>query len=225
MACCNFTSPSSLINRAAAASNRAFRTSVWSIAPALNWLSTFCCRRSAVSFSVRSKALLVPAVRNTSTVSRSAGGKVFGSTVPFHLVRIDEAALLGPASTKREYTSFHTINGWGGIALDTLIHELTHVWQYETAGAIYMPQALHAQATGGYDYGDLRGLHAARAAGLDILSFNREQQAQIVQDFFRIAQGSSPMMSSGTKADQALYAYFVKDVSSHKEPYLSSLSV
>ena len=88
-----------------------------------------------------------------------------------------------------------------------------------------MPQALHAQATAGYNYGDLAGLRAARAAGQGILSFNREQQAQIVEDFFLIAQGSSPMMSSGTKADQALYASFVKEVSSHDEAYLASLKV
>lgn len=163
--------------------------------------------------------------RSIKDDERNAGVKVFGSTIPWHLVRIDESAVLGPASTKREYTSFHTINGWGGLTLDTLIHELTHVWQYETAGAIYMPQALHAQATAGYDYGDLQGLHAARASGRGILSFNREQQAQIVQDFFRIAQGSSPMMSSGTRADQSLYASFVKDVSSHQEVHLASLKV
>ena len=161
--------------------------------------------------------------RSLRNDEREAAGKVFGSSVPYHLVRIDEAAVFGPASTKREYTSFHLINGWGGIAPDTLIHELTHVWQYENAGAIYMPQALHAQATAGYDYGGLPGLQAARTARLGILSFNREQQAQIVQDFFRIAQGSAPMMSAGSKSDQGLYAYFVKDVSTHQEAYLASL--
>ena len=53
----------------------------------------------------------------------------------------------------------------------------------------------------------------------------QEQQAQIVEDFFLIAQSSSPMMSSGTKADQPLYAWFVKEVSSHDEAHLASLKV
>jgi hypothetical protein len=39
---------------------------------------------------------------------------VFGSSINIELVRIDEYAVLGPSWTKREYTSFHTINGWGG---------------------------------------------------------------------------------------------------------------
>jgi hypothetical protein len=120
-------------------------------------------------------------------------------------VRLDERAVLGPAFSGREYTSFHTINGWGAIHDDVLIHELTHVWQYEQAGAIYMPQAIHAQVWGGgYNYGGAAGLRTAQAAGKGYSSFNREQQAQIVQDFFKLTQ-SDP--------DVQLYASFVKDVS------------
>jgi hypothetical protein len=163
--------------------------------------------------------------RALTAYEQEAAQKVFGSTIAWHLVRVDEAALLGPSWTDREYTSFHTINGWGAVSLDTLLHELTHVWQYETAGAIYMPQALHAQATAGYNYGGIPGLQAARAARQRLSTFNREQQAQIVQDFFRIAQGRVPLMSAGTRSDQPLYAWFVKDVSSHEEGYLASLRV
>jgi hypothetical protein len=144
-------------------------------------------------------------------------GSVFGSSINFHLVRVDEGAILGPAFSDRPYTSFHTINAWGKMSDDTLMHELTHVWQYEQAGAIYMPQALHAQITLGalaaYDYGDIPGLQKAQSAGQGIRSFNREQQAQIVQDFFRIKSGFPPIIGSGANADLPLYAHFVKDVS------------
>lgn len=57
-----------------------------------------------------------------------------------------EKAIIGPLFSDRAYTSFHTINNWGtnwgtvaSNVPDTMIHELTHVWQYENAGAIYMP--------------------------------------------------------------------------------------
>lgn len=127
---------------------------------------------------------------------------VFGSSLNLRLVRVDKRALLGPARTKRDYTSFHTINSWGESRRDVLIHELTHVWQYERAGAIYMPQALHAQFRGaGYDYGGRAGL---RNAEKGLLDFNREQQAQIVQDFFRLRQGDP---------DLELYASYVQEVS------------
>jgi hypothetical protein len=137
---------------------------------------------------------------------------IFGRSINLRLVRLDEHAVLGPSWSRRDYTSFHTINSWGTSSRDVLIHELTHVWQYERAGAIYMPQAIHAQVWGGgYDYGGVAGLQARQAAGQGFASFNREQQAQIVQDFFSLTQ-SSP--------DIALYATFVKEVSTLTEAEL-----
>lgn len=141
---------------------------------------------------------------------------VFGNSIDFDLVRVDERAVLGPAFTDRAYTSFHTINAWGGLDDDVLIHELTHVWQYEKAGALYMAQALHAQATrglGAYNYGGVPGLQTAQKKGQGFSSFNREEQAQIMQDFYRIKQGQAPWIGSGTSADLPLYVRFVKEVS------------
>lgn len=146
---------------------------------------------------------------------------VFGSSINFELVRIDEYAALGPSWSKREYTSFHTINGWGGIDDATLIHELTHVWQYQQAGAIYMPQALHAQGAGGYQYGGAEGLKEAKRAGKDLLSFNREQQAQIVEDFYLLKTNRQPLFRDAERTDLPLYAHFVRQVSTHSEDWLA----
>ncbi|GGN58731.1 hypothetical protein GCM10010112_12740 [Actinoplanes lobatus] len=143
--------------------------------------------------------------RTLNSTERAAATLIFGTSLNLDLVRLDEHAVIGPAFSHREYTSFHTINGWGPITPDTLIHELTHVWQYERAGAIYMPQALHAQIWGaGYTYGGIAGLTAAKTAGTGFGDFNREQQAQIVQDFSTMHQ-SNP--------DAAVYAHFVAAVS------------
>jgi hypothetical protein len=148
---------------------------------------------------------------------------VFGKSIDLSLVRIDERAVLGPAFTKRAFTSFHTINAWGGLEDSILIHELTHVWQYERAGAVYMAQALHAQirrGLGAYDYGGPAGLRAARTKGMRLTGFNREEQAQVVQDFYLIKQGQTPWVPGGTAADLPLYAHFVKTVSTLTEAEL-----
>ena len=155
---------------------------------------------------------------------------VFGSSINFSLVRIDTHSLMVLIAKKfmgyskgREFTTFHTINGEEGeIEIDTLIHELTHVWQYQQVGAIYMPEAIHAQNTGGYSYGGASGLQAAKDAGKGITSFNREQQAQIVQDYFRIRKGLRPLGGVGAMADLPLYAHFVKEVSTLSESDLAS---
>lgn len=158
--------------------------------------------------------------RKMTGTEMDEAASVFGSSINLELVRIDEYAVLGPYWTKREYTSFHTINGWGGIDDATMIHELTHVWQYQQAGAIYMPQAIHAQGAGGYEYGGAEGLKDARKAGLGLLSFNREQQAQIVEDFYLLKTHRPPMFRDAERTDLPVYAHFVKEVSTHTKAEL-----
>lgn len=100
----------------------------------------------------------------------------------------------------------------GGITRHTLIHELTHVWQFTHTGPEYLLQAVGAQVVGdGYNYGytedtaavtvdidhdgNTAALDAGRGAGLDggaaldaaggnFDAFNREQQGQIMMHFF-----------------------------------------
>src|SRR5690606_26737292 len=72
--------------------------------------------------------------------------------------------------------------------LSLLVHEATHVFQYERLGTAYIGEALHAQrrlGSGAYDYGGARGLQAAVSQGSGYGVFNREAQAQIAQDYYR----------------------------------------
>ena len=138
---------------------------------------------------------------------------VFGNSINYSLVRVDEGAILGPSWSDRPYTSFHTINSWKGMSDDTLIHELTHVWQYEQDGAIYMPQAIHAQVAGaGYDYGGVTELQKRQKGGQGLTSFNREQQAQILEDYYLIKTGKSSEKGLINSTDLPLYEHFVSDV-------------
>jgi hypothetical protein len=76
----------------------------------------------------------------------------------------------------------------GRVGLGVVVHELTHVAQYEKVGAIYMAEAFYAQRFGGgYNYGDLS---QARRQGKHFSDFNREQQAQICEDFYCARHGS-----------------------------------
>lgn len=155
--------------------------------------------------------------RSLNGAERALASSVFGASINLDLVRIDEAAIIGPAFSGRAYTSFHTINNWGKLDNETLIHELTHVWQYERAGAVYMPQAIHAQVWGeGYTYGGAAGLKKKQNAGQGYGSLNREQQAEVVQDFYLLKTSNKTHDTSNnpaTKADLPLYADFVVSVS------------
>lgn len=113
--------------------------------------------------------------------------------IPYWMVRVDERSLLvrGLNALGKVFggdqaeaiTTMHIIHADDKLKVDTAVHELTHVAQYEKVGSIYIPEALHAQylGGGGYDYGNPV---KARAAGKHFRDFNREQQAQIVQDYY-----------------------------------------
>ena len=68
-----------------------------------------------------------------------------------------------------------------------LVHELTHVYQYERIGSRYLGEAIYMlikTKRDCYRYGGVDGLLAARQDGQCYRDYNREQQAQIVQDYF-----------------------------------------
>jgi hypothetical protein len=77
----------------------------------------------------------------------------------------------------------------GGSGMCWLIHELTHVMQYQRMGWKYLTQALKAQKELGpnvYDYGDKEGLIKSRQKGTVYKEFNMEQQAHIVEDYYKL---------------------------------------
>lgn len=110
----------------------------------------------------------------------------------FHDVRVAQGGLLNLVFRRnggRAFVTFHTVNlpGRGDHSrenLDIVLHELVHVLQYERAGSRYLAEALVAQHGEGYGYGGPAGLLVARDQGKRLRNFNREQQAQIAQDYY-----------------------------------------
>ena len=71
--------------------------------------------------------------------------------------------------------------------LDWLVHELTHVWQYQQIGWSYMWKALIAQfreKANAYDFGGEEGLIKSRQKSISFKEFNPEQQGNIVQSYY-----------------------------------------
>ncbi len=155
--------------------------------------------------------------RPLSSHEKALAQTIFGGSIPYNRVRVDELAVIGPGFTGRAYVSFHIINGWRVIRNATLIHEMTHVWQYGKMGAIYMPRAIAAQASAeGYDYGGLPGLERRRAAGQGLTSFNPEQQASIIEDYYTAKYENRIGRDAVAAADRArtlaTYEHFAREV-------------
>lgn len=157
--------------------------------------------------------------RGLSDTEKTLAKSVFGDAIDLDLVRIDEYSLGNLVNGNRPFVTFNTINSWGEMDAGTLIHELTHVWQYAEYGALYIPEALSAQwSDEGYDFGGIEALEAAKAEGKGLDSFNFEQQAEIIRAYYQLRESDGEV--DGSSADDilhgnrlSLYAHFVKAAS------------
>jgi len=113
----------------------------------------------------------------------------FGDTINYKLVRVHPKAKYTANKFALAYVSFNTVNHYRDITRDVFIHEMMHVWQYQNLGGVYAIKALHAQYKGNaYDYGGFEGLYNGMLQGKPLLSFNFEQQAEIIQDYCRLSE-------------------------------------
>lgn len=148
--------------------------------------------------------------RKLTDLEITVGRSVYGDSIDYTKVNIDEKAYLGPKQYRLCYVSFNTINSWGKMSDELLVHELMHIWQYQHFGAVYIPRALWAQRTKeGYNYGGLDGLITAWKADQKIWEFNYEQQGDIVSDYYRLLIGKTPCWGNATFEDIDLYVHFV----------------
>lgn len=144
---------------------------------------------------------------------------VYGDAIPYHLVRVDEKAFLGPPQMHIAYVSGATINAWGRMPIPLLIHELMHVWQFYHLGLAYIPRALRAyHSEVGYNYGGVEALQEAQAIGQRLQSFNYEQQADIMADFMRIQLGLRPVWGNGNRQNLSTYQYFIDQAKEQNLP-------
>lgn len=164
---------------------------------------------------------------NTRTMTKteiSEARKVFGGSLPYGQIRIDEASIIAKigaafkGSAGMGVTTAHTINfnrkisaaaGNGDMAW--LIHELTHVAQYEAVGLQYLGEAIYAQSTAGYSYGGPAGI-----AGKSFSSFNREQQGDIASDYYHGCLYNNSPTGIPTPADKATYQPLINDLAAGK---------
>jgi hypothetical protein len=135
--------------------------------------------------AVQSTAGLQPRERALSPAELDVLGRVYRSSLDLSRVRI----VAGPAGlfslsdrpfTLRERIYMKKVDP--AARIDVLVHECCHVWQHQHVGVRYIGGALLAQLGKGraaYDW------QAERRAGKPWREFNREAQAQLIQDVFR----------------------------------------
>ena len=114
---------------------------------------------------------------------------VFGQSVSLHLVSLNPDSRTAKKNKTSAFVSFYTINFLNDLPPFVLIHELVHIWQYQNYGSTYISEAIWAQRWGGgYNYGGIEPLKKY-SEGKGLASFNYEQQADIIEDYYRWKNG------------------------------------
>lgn len=125
-------------------------------------------------------------IRKLNDSERQLAMQIFGHNVQYNRVLINANAKLISHRYASAFVTFNTINYHMSITNSIFIHEMTHIWQYQHFGSIYIAKALKAQQSNeGYDYGGTEGLYHAFNKGKKLTDFNFEQQADIIEDHYK----------------------------------------
>lgn len=154
-------------------------------------------------------SLLKLKTRSLTIQEKALAKSIFGDSIQYDLVKVDTGARFGTKKIALAYVSFNTINYLRNIDKAIFIHELMHIWQFQQFGSIYIARAIKAQRSKeGYDYGGVANLYQVMLKGGSLLDFNFEQQADIIEDYYRIKENPT----AAAPMNLSVYAYFAKEV-------------
>ena len=123
--------------------------------------------------------------RRLTSHEKELATSIFGYHLPLHLMALDPDSIPVRKNKAKAYVSFYTINYCKDLPDYIFIHELVHVWQFQRKGSVYISESIWAQKWGGgYNYGGLEPL-MKYGEGKGLAAFNYEQQADIIEDYFR----------------------------------------
>jgi Domain of unknown function (DUF4157) len=108
---------------------------------------------------------------------------IFQGSINYSAVRIVESNIISAPTTLG-----NNIRIAPGYRLDssTLIHELTHIWQFQNHGLSYISDSLVHQLAGILGSGDRNAAYSYTIIpGRPFANYTAEQQAMIVEDFYR----------------------------------------
>jgi hypothetical protein len=123
--------------------------------------------------------------RRLTDAEKEAARSVFGGALDTDKVELSLGTIISAGGYAR--TVYNTIYFPGdaltGDYVPWLIHELTHVWQYQRGADL--PGMMWEAIVGKYDYGGQDGLRQAWGHGQAFDEFTTEQQGDILEDYYR----------------------------------------
>jgi hypothetical protein len=147
--------------------------------------------------------------RNLTDSEIDLARQLFGDAIDYSKVWVDQRSLLAAHHSIEAFVSFNCINYRNAISDAVFLHEMVHIWQYQRFGSIYIALAWRAHRRENvYDYGGPYALYKEMLRGSLFTSFSVEQQAEIVEDYYRLYQGHPQETDLTAQA----YIYFIRQL-------------
>ncbi len=147
--------------------------------------------------------------RRLNEVEVSAAQTLFQDRLNYDKIFIDERAVIGVNTLAHAYVSCRIINCNGPLRMDVLIHELVHCWQYQHLGSMYIGRALlNHRGNNPYEYGGVQALYNKMISKGKFLDFTYEQQAEIIQDYYRKKHSNQEL----TSLEDSVYTYYANQL-------------
>lgn len=128
-------------------------------------------------------AALSDSIRPLTAAERKIAASVFQTSLRLDEIRIEEEAKIANAPT----TLGNVIRLSKGYTMSdaTLVHELTHVWQFQNKGTGYISNSVINQVAGMIGSGDRNAAYVVTIEqGASFSSYSAEHQATIVEDWY-----------------------------------------
>ncbi len=122
--------------------------------------------------------------------------EIYLDSIDYSVISITRDSLLSAGAPKTIGNTIHLRSDWGHfkgdtmelteLGMQTLIHEMGHVWQYQNGGLAYIAESVWVQLkafVSGGDRGGAYDWHEAIKEGLPWEKWNPEQQAQAIEDY------------------------------------------
>jgi len=142
---------------------------------------------------------------------------IFADSLDYSKIEITRDSMMSTGAPKTIGNTVHLVSDWGGALFqpgdgmiltdkgrEVLIHEMTHVWQYQHGGYAYIGDSLWAQLKGALGSGSRNAAYDWRTpqrAGVPWEKWNPEQQAAAIERYNQALRATTAVPPTATAAD------------------------
>lgn len=135
--------------------------------------------------------------RSLTATERALARQVFGDSIDFARVRLIPTDILDYRTVGNNIRVPQDFGVDDEYMAQTLIHELTHVWQYQHGGTSYLSHSVQTQIAAARR-GNRNFAYAYELApGTSFFDFTPEQQASIVENYFSMVRDQVQISRAG----------------------------